>query len=268
MNSATSATTIVALREMFARFGIPDQIVSDNGSQFASDEFQKFMKMNGIKHIFSAPYHPSTNGLAERFVQTFKLAMKSSNATESTVNECLQRFLIAYRNASHGTTQSSPASVLLGRPLRTRIDLINPMSKSEQNVLRSQTKQVEYHMPRKSPATYIDGDIVVARDYRHNTDDWQPGTIVSKTGPVSYRVELDDGSIWRRHADQLKGHKHPVEECTPLPTDTIETAVSSPVSTRESVPPTSSEEPSPAMNAPTRHSNRPSKAPERLIESI
>jgi transposase InsO family protein len=54
---------------------IPAQIVSDNGSQFSSDEFATFMKRNGIKHFKSAPHHPATNGLAEQFIQTFKNSM-------------------------------------------------------------------------------------------------------------------------------------------------------------------------------------------------
>jgi transposase InsO family protein len=51
--------------------------VSDNGSQFSSDEFATYMKRNGIKHFKSAPYHPATNGLAERFIQTFKNSMRA-----------------------------------------------------------------------------------------------------------------------------------------------------------------------------------------------
>ena len=51
-------------------------VVSDNGSSFVSSEFKSFLQKNGIKHITSAPYHPSTNGLVERAVQTFKQGMK------------------------------------------------------------------------------------------------------------------------------------------------------------------------------------------------
>jgi transposase InsO family protein len=60
---------------MFAAYGLPEQVMSDNGSQFTLQEFADFMKRNGTKHINSTPYHPSMNGLAERFVQTFKRAM-------------------------------------------------------------------------------------------------------------------------------------------------------------------------------------------------
>ena len=72
MNSTAAEPTIQVLRDLFARFGLPEQTVSDNGPPFNSHDFATFMKSNGIKHIRSTPYQPSTNGLAERFVQTFK----------------------------------------------------------------------------------------------------------------------------------------------------------------------------------------------------
>ena len=72
VSSTTSSLTIEVLRDLFARFGIPEQIVSDNGAQFVSEEFQAFIRSNGIGHITSAPYHPVTNSLAEKAVQTFK----------------------------------------------------------------------------------------------------------------------------------------------------------------------------------------------------
>ena len=64
MSSTTTSKTIEVLRDLFARFGIPEQIVSDNGPQFVSEEFQAFIKSNGIRHITSAPYHPATNAWA------------------------------------------------------------------------------------------------------------------------------------------------------------------------------------------------------------
>ncbi|UYV82662.1 K02A2.6-like [Cordylochernes scorpioides] len=63
----TSKTIINHLREIFARFGLPEFVVIDNGRQFVSDEFEKFTKMNGIRHTKTSPYNPSTNGLAERY---------------------------------------------------------------------------------------------------------------------------------------------------------------------------------------------------------
>lgn len=67
--SSTSATkTIEVMRNLFSSYGLPMQVVSDNGPQFVSQEFADFLKQNGVKHVRSTPYHPSTNGLVERFI--------------------------------------------------------------------------------------------------------------------------------------------------------------------------------------------------------
>ena len=68
-NTSTSATTIELLRKSFSYLGLPDVIVSDNATIFTSAEFAEFLKENEIHHIRSPPYHPASNGLAERAVQ-------------------------------------------------------------------------------------------------------------------------------------------------------------------------------------------------------
>jgi len=83
MNSTTAVRTIAALRNMFAHYGIPEQLVSDNGPHFISEEMHQFLATNGVKHIRSAPYHPSTNGAVERLVQTVKHALKSGHQADS-----------------------------------------------------------------------------------------------------------------------------------------------------------------------------------------
>lgn len=75
LTSATSLTVVQKLRTLFAQLGLPETIVSDNGTQFTSQQFQQFLKENGIVHITSSPYHPAINGLAERAVQIFKNGM-------------------------------------------------------------------------------------------------------------------------------------------------------------------------------------------------
>lgn len=78
MKSTASNATINTLRTLFARQGIPVEVVSDNGPQFRSEEFRQFMESNAIRHITTSPFHPRTNGQAERFVQSFKKAIKSA----------------------------------------------------------------------------------------------------------------------------------------------------------------------------------------------
>ncbi len=123
MTSTTAAQTVMVLRELFTRTGVPEQLVSDNGPQFISEEFQIFLRNNGIKHVTSAPYHPATNGLAERFVQSLKNALHAMTHEKLTLSQKLHNFLFAYRNATHVTT---PAMLFLGRPLRSRLDLLKP----------------------------------------------------------------------------------------------------------------------------------------------
>ena len=72
--SVSSHSTISVLRSIFTTHGLPEIIVSDNGTAFTSMEFAEFTRRNGIRHNFTAPYHPSSNGLAERAVQTMKTA--------------------------------------------------------------------------------------------------------------------------------------------------------------------------------------------------
>ena len=124
MRTTTTGQTIDILRSVFARNGIPKQIVTDNGPQFISEEFRKFVTANGIKHFRSAPYHRATNGLAERFVQSLKQSLRAMSSQPISLNHKLANFLITYRNSPHCTTNETPAKMFLGRNLRTRLDLL------------------------------------------------------------------------------------------------------------------------------------------------
>ena len=76
VQSSTSGATIRVLRQLFATHGIPETTASDNGTQFVSEEFFNFLTNNGVEHIQTAPKHPSSNGLAERAVQTVSVASR------------------------------------------------------------------------------------------------------------------------------------------------------------------------------------------------
>ena len=71
-----------------------------------------FMKMNGIKHIRVSPFHPSSNGAAERFVKTFKTAMKAGEGT-ALLSQRLSSFLLTYRSSPHATTNETPSQLLM-----------------------------------------------------------------------------------------------------------------------------------------------------------
>ena len=88
------------------------KIVTDNGHTFRIEQFHMLMKDNGIKLIFSAPYHPSSNGLAERAVQTVKQGLRQMQESES-VQDKLSKFLFKFRIAPHTTTGIPPCELLM-----------------------------------------------------------------------------------------------------------------------------------------------------------
>ena len=135
--STASSHVIEALRTLFSRFGLPETVVTDNGTGFVSREFEEFLRRNGVKHSTSAPYHPASNGLAERAVQIVKKGLKKETA--GTMADCLAKVLFSYRVTPQTTTGISPAELLLGRLPRTRLDLLKPHL--AERVERKQTRK-------------------------------------------------------------------------------------------------------------------------------
>ena len=174
--NTTAEVTVSTLCSLFASMGLPDQNVSDNGPQFTSDAFRKFASTNGFKHTTGAPYHPSTNGQAERLVQSFKKGMKADKSSR-TLQHKPNRFLLACRSAPHATTGLSPAQLLLGRNVKTRLDLIKPDSKREVNK-KLLKPTIWVHNYRRGPK-------------------WVQGTVIEQAGPALHRGKAND-QTWKR----------------------------------------------------------------------
>ena len=196
MNSTTSTATIALLRSTFARFGIPREIVTDNGPQFASAEFEAYLSKQGIVHRMGAPYHPETNGLAERMVQTVKQALKKMENQSGEMSAKIQRFLYSYRNAEHSAIGKSPAKMLLGRELRSKLDLLRPHTRKSKPV----------------PARFEEGQEVLARDNRSGQGKWHKGIVERRIGTYLYLIRAEN-RILKRHVDQLLPSKEgPVDQ--------------------------------------------------------
>ncbi|XP_041379456.1 uncharacterized protein LOC121392177 [Gigantopelta aegis] len=142
MSTTTAKHTIQELRLIFARFGLPEIIVTDNGPQFVSKELEEFTSQNGIRHSKVAPYHPRSNGLAERFVQTFKMAMKKMSKEGGDINQKLTNFLLNYRKTPQSTVKEAPAMLLMKRIPRSRLDLLVP--NLNKKITERQEKQKKY----------------------------------------------------------------------------------------------------------------------------
>ncbi|XP_049333711.1 uncharacterized protein K02A2.6-like [Astyanax mexicanus] len=218
MESTTTDRTIRVLRNLFSRYGIPEVLVSDNGPQFTAQEFATFLKANHVKHIRSAPYHPATNGQAERFVQTLKQALKSSKHSSTPLQQRLDAFLLTYHNAPHSTTKESPAMLFLGRRLRTRLYAVKPSVQSA--VRRTPESQILRRASRFKLRHFAVGDVVLARDYRGG-EKWAKGVVTTQSGPVSYTVDVGATESWRRHADQLLPHQRQIAPGQSAESDTV-----------------------------------------------
>ena len=197
MKSATSAATVRYLRQLIAQFGIPETIVSDNGAQFVATEFKEFCQQNGIRHIQTAPYHPSSNGLAERAVQVFKHRVHKQSS--GSIHDKIARVLFQYRTTPHSTTGITPAELQLGRKLCSRLDL--PKPNIGQKIAEKQQKQKNFHDTHYCERTFSVGERMFIKNNAKGQK-WIPGSMTKQTGQVSFKVKLHNEKTIRCHQDQ------------------------------------------------------------------
>ncbi|XP_055633465.1 uncharacterized protein K02A2.6-like [Toxorhynchites rutilus septentrionalis] len=137
--TTTTTVTLEILQETIARYGNPHSLVSDNGTQFVSSRFKQFCKENGIQHLTTTPYHPQSNGQAERFVDALKRGLKKLVEGEKAVMfQDLQTFLSVYRSTPNRSIDGkTPAHLFLGRPLRMTLDVLKPCPPSPRRSTKS-----------------------------------------------------------------------------------------------------------------------------------
>lgn len=199
MGSTAAGATVLKLRELFARFGLPSQVVSDGGPPFSSREFTDFMLKNRILHTITSPYRPAGNGAAENAVKSVKRAMKKALYEGADVDTAIAKFLFQYRNCEHATTGVAPAVAMFGRRLRGRLDAVRPSSERDVEAAQVRAGRLRPGAERSAQP----GDHVLARDYRSRAQKWAQATVTARDAPLTYRVRLADGQEWRRHIDQL-----------------------------------------------------------------
>ena len=176
--------------------------MSDNGPQFISSEFQTFLSNNGVKHIKSSPYHPASNGAAERLVQTLKTAVEKGKKGNMTLQHCVHNFQFCYRSTPQSTTGKTPAELFLRRQFKTRLSLTKPSftDSMQQRQDKQQSKQAEKMAPVRC---FLPKQKVLVRNHRGGEAvKWVPGTIVKGLGPVTYLVKVY-GKMYKRHVNQM-----------------------------------------------------------------
>jgi transposase InsO family protein len=200
LDSQYSSATTEVLKQHFSRYGIPDEVVSDNGPQFSSSEFAKFAKDYEFSHSTSSPHYPQANGQVERSVQTVKNLMRKSKD--------INKALLSYRNTSLEGINMSPAQLLMGRRLKTTLpttaELLKPPSqdKIKEKLIQgkeNQKRNFDLHVGKELEILQK-GETV--RMKHGNT--WVPAVVSYKHfSPRSYVVKTEEGRSYRRNRRQL-----------------------------------------------------------------
>ena len=184
------------MKSQISRYGIPDELISDNGPQFACEEFAQFMKDYDIKHTTSSPYHPQAKGQAERTVQTVKrFLVKAKDPYKA---------LLDYRN-SPLDTGFSPAQLFLGRQLKTTLPTTSKLlqpghgnSKERHAEMVSRQQKQKFYFDKKATgnlSTFQAGDPVTMKF----GDTWKRAEVViPHSTPRSYVVR-DERKQYRRN---------------------------------------------------------------------
>ena len=177
LSTATSSDVITHMKSLFARHGVPESLTSDNGPQYAADQFKSFAKEYGFTHLTSSPRYPQGNGFAERAVRTVKSLLTKSNDPYVA--------LMSYRSTPLENGYS-PSELLMGRKLRTTIPMITEqllpsippkfvVKEKEVRIRERQQKNFNKHH-RASPLKLLrSGDMV------YIPDNEREGTIIEES---------------------------------------------------------------------------------------
>lgn len=203
-NSITSKIMIEKVSEYFSWFGNAETLVSDNGTQFVSTEFEEFCQSRGCRHITSPPYHPMSNGRAERFVDTLKRSLKKIKLEGGGITD-LNDFLQRYRTTPNRSIDGkAPIEMLLNKTIRTNFDLLKedlPHHSNQRNIYME--NQFNQHHGSKE-RTFEVGQQVLAKEFTQNKWYWSPGKVMERIGSVMYVVWLQNNKMIRVHTNQLK----------------------------------------------------------------
>jgi len=213
LKRTTAAEVIAHMKSIFARHGIPELCVSDNGPQYSSEEFSELMREYHCQHITSSPLYPQSNGEAERAVKTIKGLLKKEGDPYLA--------LLSYR-ATPLQIGYSPSELLMGRKLRTTVPTIQKQlipRVPDSTLIRKRDKQQKQrqertfnmrHGARELPEL-VPGDNVWVPD--RNSE----ATVLDEVNHRSYEVETSEGTYRRNSRDIVPLPEQPAQEVsTPI----------------------------------------------------
>jgi hypothetical protein len=188
----------MVLLKFFSDNGLCENLVSDGGPPFNSLNFREFCTKNGISHILSPPYHPQSNGTAERAVQTFKkfakkILIENPQISNLQFNKKILEYLFAYRNTPCVSTGKCPAELFIKTKCKNMLTNVNPLL--QPNV----TQSISYQ-PKK---VFVVGQTVFVRVPNSEFILWQKGIVVEKISNHVYKINVE-GRGRNYHIDHIR----------------------------------------------------------------
>ncbi|XP_054284883.1 uncharacterized protein K02A2.6-like [Macrosteles quadrilineatus] len=224
MSSMNSSKVIEKLRTLFSSYGLPVELVSDNGRSFTSQEFKTFLHNNNVKFTLTPPYHAASNGSAERSVQEVKKNLlrqvieEHQRSQRTTLQMKLDNFLFAYRNTPNTVTGLTPAEMFLSWKPRTQLVMLKPNLQSSIDQKHREQKDAADRLRGRS-RFFSEGQAVYVKTVRNEKISWVPGKIILKRSPVTYLVSVIGGKPRFCHADHLRARYAEEEEIFVSPKD-------------------------------------------------
>lgn len=196
VQSTSAKATIPKLDKMFATFGIPLEVKTDNGPPFQGSEFAEFAAYLGFRHRKITPLWPQANAEAERFMRTIQKAINATHVEQRPWKQTLYTFLRNYRATPHCSTGLAPADVLFGRPLRIKlpdspVPIKCPTATSIQRTDSLAKSRMKFHADRTrhtTPSSLRVGDAVLCRQKKD-------GKLCPAYNPHPYKIIAIKGSM-------------------------------------------------------------------------
>ena len=199
LTSTVSTRVIEKLKRHFARFGVPQMLISENGRQFVSVEFERFCRDWGIEHRTSSPYHSRSNGMAESAVKVAKTLIR-----KTTLGDCDVYEATGTSNTSRQGSGLSPAQMMFGRGIRSHVPCANahllPARSDAAPERRQRAHQWYDERSRELPALQPGQTVRVAPSPATGPT-WTEGVVVDRAGGRSYVVERHGAALRRNRID-------------------------------------------------------------------
>lgn len=174
--TTSGRAAIPLIDKVFAEFGIPSIICSDNGPPFQGKEFKAYCEYLGIKHLRSTPLWPRGNAKIERFMKSLGKTVRIAQYEGKCWKQVLNQFLRSYRAAPHASTGVAPNQLMFGRNLTSRLPTCEttkptPLLESALEKYKVTAEKNRVYTDKKlctKPSPMKEGDQVLVRADRKN----------------------------------------------------------------------------------------------------